>query len=248
MDQTKCKDDPGGQPIGSLLRPWSADEAPAVWTAVCEFAVRDLARFLSHAQLVRIFQRACTRAGMNLAYSQGFNPRPKMSLPLPKGVGIASEADVVCLRLATLPEPFHAADAAGRVVQQALQSQLPTGIVVTRVTMVDKVNLYPVGVTYWIPLSPTQCRAQLTQRMKRILESSEWPVTRRRGAGKQSGKTVDVRPYIESLTLERNGLLVDSKVTPTGTIRTDEICHLLEIDAAQSPGAITRRAVTWKKR
>ena len=39
-------------------------------------------RFVSHLDLVRLFTRLHTRAGLPLAYSEGFNPHPKMAIAL----------------------------------------------------------------------------------------------------------------------------------------------------------------------
>ena len=40
-------------------------------------------RYTSHLDMVRLFQRAIRRSGIILAYSQGFNPHPKMSFSVP---------------------------------------------------------------------------------------------------------------------------------------------------------------------
>ena len=56
-------------------------------------------RFLSHAETIRVFQRACVRAGVQIAYSQGFNPHQKMSLVPPRSVGVESNDDLLCLWL-----------------------------------------------------------------------------------------------------------------------------------------------------
>ncbi|MHC4625895.1 MAG: DUF2344 domain-containing protein, partial [Planctomycetota bacterium] len=42
-----------------------------------KFRVRDTLRFLSHAETLRVFQRACVRGHIKILYSQGFNPRPR---------------------------------------------------------------------------------------------------------------------------------------------------------------------------
>ena len=44
-------------------------------------------KFVSHLDIMRLWQRALIRAGMPLAYSEGFNPRPRLSLAAPLAVG-----------------------------------------------------------------------------------------------------------------------------------------------------------------
>ena len=46
--------------------------------------------WISHLDLMRLFQRAFKRAGLHLKHTQGFNPRPSVSIALPMAVGVAS--------------------------------------------------------------------------------------------------------------------------------------------------------------
>jgi hypothetical protein len=51
------------------------------------------ARFISHLDLLRTFGRAARRAGLPLAFTQGFNPHPKITFAAPLAVGISGEAE-----------------------------------------------------------------------------------------------------------------------------------------------------------
>ena len=46
------------------------------------FTKRGKVRFLSHRDLARVWERALRRAGIRVAYSEGFSPRPKVSFGL----------------------------------------------------------------------------------------------------------------------------------------------------------------------
>ena len=46
--------------------------------------------WISHLDLMRVFQRAFKRAGLPLTHTQGFNPRPSVSIALPLSVGTES--------------------------------------------------------------------------------------------------------------------------------------------------------------
>lgn len=77
-------------------------------------------KFISHLDMIRLWQRACHRAQIPLAYSEGFNPHPRVSLAAPLPVGITSEAelmDILCARWVS-PHFFTA----------AINQQLPPGI------------------------------------------------------------------------------------------------------------------------
>lgn len=51
--------------------------------------------WVSHLDLMRIFQRSFKRAGMPLTHTQGFNPRPSVSIALPLSVGIESRCELL---------------------------------------------------------------------------------------------------------------------------------------------------------
>ncbi len=51
--------------------------------------------FISHLDLMRLFQRAFKRAGLPLTHTQGFNPRPSVSIALPLSVGVESHCELL---------------------------------------------------------------------------------------------------------------------------------------------------------
>lgn len=82
-------------------------------------------KFISHLDIMRLWQRALRRAAIALAYSEGFNPRPRLSLAAPLAVGITSEAelmDIYCLKQVS-PHSLKA----------AVNRQLPPGVEVLQV-------------------------------------------------------------------------------------------------------------------
>lgn len=53
------------------------------------------AKWISHLDLMRVFQRAFKRAGFRLTHTQGFNPRPSVSIALPLSVGVESFCELL---------------------------------------------------------------------------------------------------------------------------------------------------------
>lgn len=51
--------------------------------------------WMSHLDLMRLFQRAFKRAGLPLKHTQGFNPRPSVSIALPLSVGVESHCEIL---------------------------------------------------------------------------------------------------------------------------------------------------------
>jgi radical SAM-linked protein len=51
--------------------------------------------WMSHLDLMRLLQRAFKRAGLHLKHTQGFNPRPSVSIALPMSVGVESVCELL---------------------------------------------------------------------------------------------------------------------------------------------------------
>ena len=78
------------------------------------------AKYLGHLDVMRCFQRAARRADVPLAYSQGFNPRPRLMFASPLPVGASGLGELVALDLATDMPP--------EMVVDALNGALPEGL------------------------------------------------------------------------------------------------------------------------
>ena len=59
------------------------------------FSKTGRAKYISHLDLMRTFQRAFLRAGIEITHTEGFNPHAFVSIPLPLSVGFASQFEVL---------------------------------------------------------------------------------------------------------------------------------------------------------
>ena len=85
-------------------------------------------KFISHLDIMRLWQRALHRAGIPLAYTEGFSPHPRISLAAPLAVGVTSQnefMDVFCNKWVS-PHSFAA----------AVSQQLPPGMEISQVHMI----------------------------------------------------------------------------------------------------------------
>ena len=63
------------------------------------FEKKGNAVWISHLDLMRVFQRAFKRAGLPLTHTQGYNPRPSVSIALPLSVGVESSCELLDFEL-----------------------------------------------------------------------------------------------------------------------------------------------------
>jgi radical SAM-linked protein len=78
-------------------------------------------KFISHLDIMRLWQRALNRAGVPLAYSEGFNPHPRMSLAAPLALGVTSEAELMDVVLAKWVSPHSFTSAVSRQVPDGFE-------------------------------------------------------------------------------------------------------------------------------
>jgi radical SAM-linked protein len=99
---------------------------PVQWLRV-KYAKRGRARFTSHRDFGRAFERALRRAAVPMAYSSGFSPHPRISYPNAAPTGAASEAEYLEIGLAAACDPDK--------VRDALDAALPPGLDVVEVSV-----------------------------------------------------------------------------------------------------------------
>ena len=77
-----------------------------------QYEKRGPAQYISHLDLMRCFRRAFMRADVMLVFSQGFNPHPYISVPLPLPTGFASRCELLDFDTEDLPDTRGAGDIA----------------------------------------------------------------------------------------------------------------------------------------
>lgn len=95
-------------------------QAPPVQRLRVRYAKRGRARFTSHRDFSRAFERALRRAGVPMAYSSGFSPHPRISYANASPTGAATEAEYLEIGLSEVCDP--------KAVRDALDAALPPGL------------------------------------------------------------------------------------------------------------------------
>ncbi len=84
------------------------------------FSKTDTAKYISHLDINRAFQRALSRAKIELWYTEGFNPHPYMSFSLPLSLGVESLCENVDIRILNDISPAE--------LKSRMNAVLPSGI------------------------------------------------------------------------------------------------------------------------
>ncbi|MFR5859758.1 MAG: TIGR03936 family radical SAM-associated protein [Clostridia bacterium] len=87
---------------------------------VIRFSKTGYVKYTSHLDLLRMFKRAFKKAELGLAYSQGFNPHPKMGFAQPLSLGYAGRNELIEFET---DRPHQTAE-----ILRAMQGKMPQGI------------------------------------------------------------------------------------------------------------------------
>jgi radical SAM-linked protein len=186
-------------------------------------------RFLSHHDLMRSFERMLRRADLPFRSSTGFHPKPRIVFPLSMPLGVAGLDEVVEIELNRELPPEE--------VLSRLAAQAPAGL--------DFLTIRPIPLNltgqvcralYRFALNPERL-TDLAGRCSALLRRAECSVQRMH----PHPRSVDIRPYILGLEVVADALLIDLRVTPTGTARADEILTLLGLSDLLDAGGILER-------
>jgi radical SAM-linked protein len=66
---------------------------------VIKYTKEERVKYISHLDFLRLVQRAIRRADIPVAYSQGFNPHPRLSFASALAVGVTSEGEYLDIYL-----------------------------------------------------------------------------------------------------------------------------------------------------
>lgn len=183
------------------------------------------------------------RADLPLRYSEGFNPHPRLSIPWPRPVGVASESETL---VAEFDQPVEI-----DTVVSALAHQTPQGVRVTGGSRLRPGEaLQPIRVEYRLDVDPDQCD-DLARVVREVLRSDSLPVERAEPAKRRRSRTpgvrrFDARPFIEALRLDGHAIRFTLKIDDGRSVRPAEMAGLLGLDPAAITHRITRLAVHWR--
>jgi radical SAM-linked protein len=150
-------------------------------------------RFLSHLDQQRVFQRAMRRAGIPIAYSEGYNPHPRLSFALAMPLGLISEAEYGDIRLYEALQPD--------VFIQRVNEQLPAGLQIIQAWTIApgtkslSESLDKVFYTVRLVANRDASDDTITRGIEKMMGQAHVEVLKRNKKGKMAA--MDIRPFID---------------------------------------------------
>ena len=155
------------------------------------FSKSGRAVYISHLDLMHTFQRAFSRAGYRLKYSEGFNPHPILSIALPLSVGTSSACELMDFRLdgeADLTE-----------MPERLTKALPEGVEVSEVYEAER----KITELKWLEAEGNFRYDELPdpEALRRFYAQKEIVISKKTKSGISD---VDIVPGIKNIEIEAN--------------------------------------------
>jgi radical SAM-linked protein len=189
------------------------------------FAKTEAMRFTGNLDLHRAWERTFRRAGLPLAYSEGFSPHPRLTLAAALPLGCVSEDDLL--------DAWLTADVPEGTVLSDLGHAVPPGLAVRSVARPDSrepsLPAQVVSAEYSVRLDDAPSPHDLETRRASLLSAAHLPRQRR-------GKDYDLRPLVEGLEVRDagQGLWIRLAAREGATGRPEEVLEALGLDPARA--------------
>lgn len=200
-------------------------------------------KFISHLDLMRLWHRVFLRAEIPLAYSEGFNPHPRISLAAPLALGVTSEAELMDIFTEKVVSPHWAT--------AALSQQLSPGIGILQVYAVplDEPSLQSQVsfAEYAVEIETEAKQEGIEAKIAELLALDHLPWHHQRDTGE---KKYDLRALIDSLwLLEYSGdsctIEMRLRCDSSGSGRPEQVAAALGF--TNHPRSIHRTKLIFKK-
>ncbi|MFA6223655.1 MAG: TIGR03960 family B12-binding radical SAM protein [Desulfomonilaceae bacterium] len=173
-------------------------------------------KLLGHHDVVRCFERAFRRARLELDYSLGFHPHPKLRFSAPTALGIESEAEYLDFDLKDANSPINE-------ILEKLQNALPKGIKPAEIceTSLNQESLSAriQIVVYEIHLNDDLTIDRARDRLCRFSEQESLIIT---SGTERKPKIRDLKQYISSIFLSGQLLTMKIRMAPSGSVNPYE--------------------------
>ncbi|MBN1882103.1 MAG: TIGR03960 family B12-binding radical SAM protein [Deltaproteobacteria bacterium] len=181
---------------GSGIIPDTPEEDTERYRYLCVYSRSGQARFLSHLETASVIIRGMARAGLPLKYSEGFNPKPKVSFLDALPVGVETEGDPFVVELT---ERVCEDD-----LRERLSARLPRGIrleAACAIAASGNMSKRYLQLSYRIALVGADVPLpDVDESIDAFLSRDEvWF----EGGGDAKKKRINVRPFVESMEYHR---------------------------------------------
>lgn len=168
-----------------------------------KFAKQGAMKFIGHLDIMRYFQKAVKRAGLDAAYSEGFSPHMIMSFAAPLGVGVTSEGEYFDLELKTPMSSEEAVERLNQVMVEGMEvlsvREVPEGKKGKAMSLVAAADYL---VSFREGMEPGK---DWKEKVPAFVEQQEIRILKKT---KKNEKEVDIKPYIYEMEIRGESIFL----------------------------------------
>lgn len=198
------------------------------------FAKGERVRYISHLDVLRFWERAIRRAGLPLAYSQGFTPHPKIAFAGPLPLGFTSESEVMDVTLDDWVDI--------KTFEEKLKIDVTEDFAISKIEEIALSTPAPQALVLWADYRvelPGVDIATASEAVAKFLAADEFPWTEER---RDRERTYDLRASVATLSASATDggsrLHMRVQTDQERTIRPEHVVRALFGDL--EPGPFTR--------
>jgi radical SAM-linked protein len=187
------------------------------------FTKKGKARYLSHRELLNLIEQAIRRSDIPVVFSEGFNPRPRISFLTALPLGISSDDEIMYFQISEWVKQDE--------IIRKLNRELIEGITITRIEPLRQGAIGAFSVEYQIASLTDDAKSELRRlspdKIKNWMLQPE-QIILRDYANKES-KSINLKSYVQRVELRDNSLFLAIRITNEGTARPEEVLWSLGI-------------------
>ncbi len=185
------------------------------------FSKSKQARFISHLDLMRTFQRAFNRAGIEIRHTEGFNPHPFVSIALPLSLGYSSDCEILEFGLV--------GGATRESLPQQLTAVMPEGIEILSCYQGEIKLKHIIYLEYKLTLAyGAKVPSGAKEAWEAFLSQESYVMEKKSKKSKKGFVTLDIMPMIHrfSLTEEGGNLILNTLLSAQNPGLNPQLIHL----------------------
>lgn len=178
-----------------------------------QFSKHGVMKFIGHLDIMRYFQKAIRRAGLDIAYSGGFSPHQIMSFAAPLGVGLESDGEYLDIEVNSHEGAAQMKDALNREMAEGIEILSVRILPEQAKNAMASVAAAGYTVRFRCGYEPD---FDWKEALKEFYQKNEIPFTK---TTKKSELTLDLKPAIYELSLQEDTVYMLVNASSSGNIK-----------------------------
>ncbi|HUU51320.1 MAG TPA: TIGR03960 family B12-binding radical SAM protein [Nitrospinota bacterium] len=182
-------------------------------------------KFLSHLELMKVFYRALKRAHIDVAYTSGFHPRPRISFGMALPIGVESVCEYLDLEFSSYIEPEDFLSKLNQALPKGLEIVLAKNIPLKSHNMITEKVIYNINLKMNNVANYDSILEDYNQMITSFLSNKEIVIGREKN---DSFKKISIRPLIidmQAINMKKNSINLELilKMRESDNVRPEEV-------------------------